>query len=76
VVAAVNWTREDFEQDKTRYQQDLDALLALGLTDGHPLVERQRRRLETVNRVLTDPAYGLALGIDKEAPDGPADNPA
>lgn len=68
----MNWTREDFEQDKARYQQELDALLLLGLTEGHPLVERQRRRIETVNRVLTDPAYGLT----EEAPDGPADNPA
>jgi hypothetical protein len=55
----VNFTREQFEQDKQRYQGDLDKLLAQGLTDGHPLVERARRRIETVDRVLTDPAYGL-----------------
>lgn len=55
----MNWTREEFEQDKVRYQGELDALLAKGLPEGHPLVERQRRRLETVERVLTDPAYGL-----------------
>lgn len=54
-----NWTREEFESDRLRYQKTLDQLLAAGLTDGHPLVERQRRRLDTVNRVLTDPAYGL-----------------
>lgn len=58
----MNWTREEFEQDKQRYQRELDVLLAQGLTDGHPLVERQRRRIETVSRVLTDPAYGLSDG--------------
>lgn len=52
-------TREAFEQDKARYQNELDDLLAKGLAEDHPLVERQRRRLETVERVLTDPAYGL-----------------
>jgi len=55
----MEFTREAFEQDKARYKHELDDLLAKGLTDGHPLVERQRRRLETVDRVLTDPAYGL-----------------
>lgn len=55
----MNWTREEFEHDKQRYQAELDALLAQGLPDSHPLVERQRRRIGTVNRVLTDPAYGL-----------------
>lgn len=56
----MHWTREEFEQDKQRYQAELDRLLAQGLTEDHPLVERQRRRIETVDRVLTDPAYGLA----------------
>lgn len=55
----MRWTREEFEQDRQRYQRELDALLDRGLPDGHPLVERQRRRIETVDRVLTDPAYGL-----------------
>ena len=55
-----DFTREAFEQDKLRYQADLDQLLAAGLTDGHPLVERQRRRIETVDRILTNPDYGLA----------------
>lgn len=55
----MHWTREEFEQDKQRYQQELEALLAKGFAEGHPLVERQRRRIETVDRVLTDPAYGL-----------------
>lgn len=55
----MHWTREEFEQDKQRYQAELDALLAKGFAEGHPLVERQRRRIETVDRVLTDPAYGL-----------------
>jgi hypothetical protein len=55
----VNWSREEFQQDRERYQRELDALLAQGHVEGHPLVERQRRRIETVDRVLTDPAYGL-----------------
>ena len=62
----MNWTREEFEQDKVRYQQELDDLLTQGFADGHPLVERQRRRIETVDRILTDPAYGLALGLTGE----------
>jgi hypothetical protein len=61
----VNWTREELEQDRQRYQHELDTLLAQGLTDGHPLIERQRRRIETVDRVLTDPAYGLSDGLDE-----------
>lgn len=56
----MDWTREAFEQDKQRYQAELDRLLGMGLTEEHPLVKRQRRRIETVDRVLTDPAYGLA----------------
>lgn len=52
--------RESFEADKVRYQVELDGYLQSGLPEGHPLVERSRRRLETVQRVLTDPAYGLA----------------
>jgi hypothetical protein len=55
----VNWTREDFQEDRQRYQRALDDLLSKGLTDGHPLIERQRRRLRTADRVLTDPAYGM-----------------
>lgn len=60
----MNWTREEFEQDRERYQAELDALLAQGLPEGHPLVERQRRRIETVDRVLTDPRYGLTARED------------
>lgn len=60
----MNWTREEFEQDKARYQRELDALLAQGFAEGHPLVERQRRRIETVDRVLTDPACGLTDGSE------------
>lgn len=55
----MNWTRADFEQDKARYQQQLVAYRDLGLADDHPLMERLHRRIETVDRVLTDPAYGL-----------------
>jgi hypothetical protein len=58
-MSQLRWTREEFEQDKQRYQKELDALLAQGFEEGHPLVERKRRRLETVKRVLNDPAYGL-----------------
>lgn len=55
----MTFTREQFEQDRQRYQHELDTLKAQGFDDGHPLVERQRRRIETVDQVLTDPAYGL-----------------
>ena len=61
----MNWTREEFEQDKQRYQRELDRLLTQGFAEGHPLVERQRRRIETVDRVLTDPAYGFAAGVNE-----------
>lgn len=57
----MRWTREEFESDKVRYQAELKRLTEhLGLSDDHPLVKRQRRRIETVERVLTDPAYGIA----------------
>lgn len=68
----MNWTREDFERDRARYQRDLDELLAHGLPDEHPLVRRARRRIETVDRVLNDPACWPT----EEVTDGPADNPA
>jgi hypothetical protein len=55
----VTWTREQFQQDRGRYLGELGALLAQGFDEDHPLVKRQRRRIETVDRVLTDPAYGL-----------------
>ncbi len=53
------WTREVWEADRERYRTELARLLASGLPEGHPLVERQRRRIETADRVLSDPAYGL-----------------
>lgn len=52
-------TRADFEVDRQRYAAERQRLLESGLTDEHPLVERQTRRIETVDRVLSDPAYGL-----------------
>jgi hypothetical protein len=55
----MNWDREQFEQDRQRYQRELDAYLADELTEEHPLVKLQRRRLATVTRVLTDPRFGL-----------------
>jgi hypothetical protein len=55
----MNLTREAFEADKIRYESDLKSYLDQGLSDDHPLVERARRRIETVDRVLNDPAYGL-----------------
>jgi len=58
------FTRKDFEGDKKRYQEELASLLAQGLAEGHPLVERARRRIETVDRVLTDPRYGLVEDSD------------
>lgn len=66
----MRWTREEFEQDRRRYQGELDSLLAQGFQEGHPLVERQRRRIETVDRVLTDPAYGLIDGSAETDPGG------
>lgn len=57
--AAMRFDRESFEADRARYEGDLATHLGNGLTDGHPLVERARRRIETCTRVLTDPAYGL-----------------
>lgn len=55
----MRWTREEFEQDRLRYQRELDELLAEGFTEEDFRVRRQRRRIETVDRVLTDPRYGL-----------------
>ena len=55
----MHWTREEFEQDKQRYQREIDELLAEGFRDDDFRVRRARKRIETVDRVLTDPAYGL-----------------
>lgn len=55
----MNWTREDFQQDRERYQREIVALRAQGFDEDHPLIRRQRRRIEVVDRALTDPAYGL-----------------
>lgn len=55
-----SWTRADFEADRKRYKAERQRLLDSGLAEEHPLVERQTRRIETVDRVLSDPAYGLA----------------
>ena len=63
----MTWTREQFEHDRQRYQREINALLAQGFDEDHPLVERQRRRIETVDRVLTDPDYGLAPEPDRKA---------
>lgn len=65
----MNWTREEFEQDRERYQRELDELLAEGFTEDDFRVRRQRKRIDTVNRVLTHPAYGLT----EEKADDPAD---
>lgn len=57
----MRWTKEEFEDDRKRYVAELARLKdEVGLPDDHPLVEKQRRRIETVDRVLTDPAYGIA----------------
>lgn len=53
------WTRADFEADRKRYVAERQRLLDSGLAEEHPLVERETRRIETVDRVLSDPAYGL-----------------
>jgi hypothetical protein len=55
----MNLTREQFEKDRERYVAERQRLLDTGLAESHPLVERQQRRIETVDRVLSDPAYGL-----------------
>ncbi len=55
----MKWTREEFEQDRERYQLELDDLLAQGFGEDDFRVRRQRRRIETVDRVLGDPRYGL-----------------
>lgn len=55
----MNLTREQVEEDRERYRAERQRLLDSGLPEGHPLVERQQRRIETCDRVLTDPAYGL-----------------
>lgn len=55
----MNFTREDFQADRERYVAERKRLVESGLAENHPLVERQTRRIETVDRVLTDPAYGL-----------------
>jgi hypothetical protein len=67
----MRWTRGEFEEDRKRYQQQLDQLLTL-YPEEHPLVTRQRRRIATVDLVLSDPRYGLT----EEVPDGPADHAA
>lgn len=54
------WDRATWEADRDRYQTERKRLLDSGLAENHPLVERQTRRIETANRVLTDPAYGIA----------------
>lgn len=58
----MKWTREQFERDKKRYQRELDALLAEGFTEDDFRVRRQRKRIATVNRLLTDPRFGMAKG--------------
>lgn len=55
----MNWTREDFYGDWQRYRRELDALLAQGLDEDHPLVRLNRRRMATVTRTLTDPRFGM-----------------
>ena len=55
----MKWTREDFEQDRQRYQAELDALIAEGFTEEDFRVRLVRRRMATVDRVLTDPRFGL-----------------
>ena len=55
----MNWTREQFEADRERYQREIIALKAQGFEDDHPLIERQRRHIETVDRMLSDPDYGM-----------------
>jgi hypothetical protein len=64
-------TRKHWEADRDRYAAELEKLLAGGFSDEHALVRRARRRLEAVNRALTDPR--LAGLIDEEKQDG---NPA
>jgi hypothetical protein len=64
----MNWTREDFEKDRLRYETALAALLESGLSEEHALVRRQRRRIAVVDRVLTDPAFGMVQPETEEQP--------
>lgn len=57
----MKFTREEFESDKQRYQTELDELLAEGFAEDDFRVRRQRTRIETVDRVLTNPAYSSLL---------------
>lgn len=53
------FTRAELESDKKRYQAELDRLLAAGWSEDDFLVRRQRRRIETVERLLADPRARL-----------------
>jgi len=63
------WDRETFEADRERYRAERQRLIDSGLPEDHPLVERQTRRIETVDRVLTDPAYGLVVDGEDQGGD-------
>lgn len=55
------WSRAHWEADLARYRAEVARLRASGLPEGHPLVEQATRRMKTVERVLSDPAYGLLV---------------
>lgn len=52
----MKWDRESFEEDRRRYQADLDRLVSAGFADGHPLIQRLRRRIAAVDLVLGVPS--------------------
>lgn len=55
----MKWARADFEADLKLYQDQL-AQLQTRYDEKHPLVTRAYRRIDTVQRVLTDPRFWVA----------------
>lgn len=52
----MNFTKEAFEADLERYESEVRSLRSQGYADAHPLIGRLLRRIDTVKRVLSDPA--------------------
>lgn len=61
----MTFTREEFEQDKARYQGEIDDLLAEGFSEDDFRVRLARRRLSAVDRVLTDPRLSSLIEESK-----------
>lgn len=63
------WDRQTWETDREEYAAERQRLIDSGLPETHPLVERQTRRIEIVDRVLADPAYGFAADDGQDGGD-------